>query len=380
MIMPVEVTTKKSNRQEQELYLLNAHVALETGQPEKAQFYLNKLQSTRLPRKRQARYYFLKGKTAVLLQQYKTARADLERALALFESSEGSEPLDIERTRAWLGTIYYQEGHYREALEFYERCLETLKQGTIDDPNFHVLVYHNLASGYHLIGDNEKALACYRAAVELSEGLEANSELAALYWGMGLVYRSQNNLPMAKLYLDKSAGLYETLGYLKEAATVRGMVGLAMIQRKELEEAQKALSSALQIARRLQDAGALYSASINLAELHYVQRNFIQAEKYAGEALKQATTLADNFRLGQALAQLADAKLARSITEEGLALYEQSIKYLEQTDAVAYLAEVCFRFGNALENLNQYRRAFEMYRKAYLLKPATSRPVPVTID
>lgn len=368
----------KLSREEQELHLMNAHVALETNQPQKAQFYLDKLQNTKLPLKRQARYYYLKGKTAVLLHQYDIARADLEHALQLFESSLLTPPIDIERTRSWLGTVYYQQGQYLKALEFYERCQETINQGRINDPNFELLTYHNLASNHHLAGNNERALHFYRKAVELSEGLEANFELAAIYWGMGLVYRSLDNLAMAKLYLDKSATLYESLGQLKEAAIVKGMVGLAMIQRNELKEAQIALSSALEIAQQLNDNAALYSATINLAELYYVKRDLTQAEQYAQEALNRAESLRDNFRLGQALAQLADIRLAQSASEEGLALYRQAIDHLEKTDSIGYLAKVCYRFASALENQGHYPEAFKIYQKAYKYKPLINRGIFIT--
>ena len=102
-----------------------------------------------------------------------------------------------------------------------------------------------------------------------------------------------------------------------------------------------------------------------MAYFYYTKGNLSAAEQNAEAGVLKARTLNNGLLLGQALGQLADIKIARDFTEEGLALFEEALSVLAQTDSAEYLKQVCFRYAAALEKKGNLATAIQMYRKAY---------------
>ncbi len=367
---------KRLPREAQEHELNNAHIALQSHQPEMAKIYLDKLEVEVLASDLAGRYYALLGEAEVGLKEYDMAVLDLEQALQLLGSTSKTSVLEIEQVRNLIGLAYYNQGKYRAAIEQHERCMRSINQGRIEDTRFKMKVYANLANEYHCVGDNQQALQLYREAAKLGEGGEDNNALAKICWGLGVVYRQLDNLAMAKLYLAKSAGLYDKMGELREACTVKGILGLAMVERDELAEAEKVLLSALETASLLNDTNALYSAHANLAYLYYKQGKLAQAEVNCETASTKARNLGNNLQLGQALAQMAEIKIAQNAVETGLTFFEEAVTTLEKIEANEYLKRICFRYATALEKLGMLREALEIFRKAYHYQNLAQKDVP----
>lgn len=353
------------SREMLEYELMNAHVALQTNQFEKAQSFLDKLKNERLPVTLLPRYYALCGEAKIGLRLYEEALVDFEQSLQLFERKGRTPTLEIERVRNWLGLAYYYLNKYQLAIEQHERCLKAIQRGWIEDKRFKMKIYTNLANEYHHLGNHQETLQLYREAIKLAEGGEDNSALAGIYWGLGLTYRSIDNLAMAKLYLDKSADLYQQLGELDQAGRVRTMLGLALVNRKEFSEAEVALKSALQLGLESKDEAAQGTAYANLAFLYREQRDLVRAEQNARRALEILHSLDDKVLLGQALGELAEIKILQEAISEGLALFEQAIAILEQTESSEYLKKLCFRYASTLEKIGNLREAVKMFKRAY---------------
>lgn len=362
---PIISTSKKLSRDAQELILMEARLALQKNQYQEARDFLNRLVIDQLPTSLLAEYYFLGGKLELELKNYDKAVLDLEQALKLIESDPKALPLAVEEVRNNLGLTHYRRGNLLLALKQHKRSLQVVEDGLIADPVFLAKLYYNLANEHQLLDEREQAFHFYKEAARYAERGENLNEQAGIAWGLGLAYQSKGDLTMAKVYLNKSATLYESIKSLKYASMVKGMLGKTMVERGEYEAADGVLNSALQTALQGQDNETLWTAYVNLAYLYYEQANLELAERYIQLSIERAQSSHNNLLLGQSLAQVAEIRLAQGDVKEGLRLFAQAEETLEKNGAAEYLQKICYRYAAALEKLGEAQDAMKMYRKAF---------------
>jgi tetratricopeptide (TPR) repeat protein len=143
------------------------------------------------------------------------------------------------------------------------------------------------------------------------------------------------------------------------------MLGLALTEKKEFEEATVVLETALETAHRINDNDALYSAYTNMAYLKYEQKKIEAAQDYGEKGVEYARKLGDNIRLGQALAQLADIYVTKENYTYGLTLFEEAILSLNGADTDQIIKDIYFRYANALEQAGKNEQALGMFKIAY---------------
>jgi tetratricopeptide (TPR) repeat protein len=349
---------------------MNAHVALQTNQPGEAKKFLDRLDPDEIPEDLQGRYYAMLGEAEVGLQDYEVALADLKHALQLFEDNLRATPLERERVRNWIGLAYYRQNKHFIAIEHHQRCLQAINTGQIRDRRFKLKIYYNLANEYHLTGNSQQALYIYQEAARLAEKGEDNFDLAGIYWGMGLAYRGLNELTRAKLFLGRSAELYESLGNTSLAFTVKSVLGQTLIERQDYAEAETVLKNVVEQSRIINNNTALALGYVNLAYLYREQQRYQEAEQNAEAGLKPAEEQDDKKVLAQIEAQLAECKLALKKFDEAIQYFDAAVQTLEQTEARDHLERIYFRYANALTEMGRMPQAVEYFRKAY----ASQRP------
>lgn len=361
----VPTATKALSRQAQELELQNANIAVQTNQPEKAMSHLDKFDADQLPRELQAPYYSILGEAKLGMRDFDDALAILSKALQLLESNPQATTLEVERVRSWIGLAYYRQGKHFLAIEHHQRCLKAIQEGRIEDTRFKLKIYYNLGNEYYYIGNAKQALQLYKEAVKLAVEGDDDTDLAGIYWGMGLAYRSMEDLAMGKLYMDKSAGLFEQIGDLQQAATVRNSLAQTLIDRKEYDQAEERLASAIDLGQQLQNDKSLAVGYCNLAYLFLEKQEIEKAVQNVELSLQHARSYGDQQILGDVLAQFAEIRLAQGQTEEGLRLFEEAVAAHQQVENKEYLAQVLFRYASSLEKLGKLQDAVKVYRQAY---------------
>lgn len=363
--LPSFSNEKRISREAQELSLLNTHVALQTNQVQTARTFLEQLIPEHLPTALLAEYFYMLGLIESRQEDFEAALLDLEQSLKLFESDPRIYPLKVEQVRDAIGLTYYQRGNYLVALRYHKRCLQAVEAGLVEDNLFKIKLYFNLASESRFIGEPEASFNYYKEAEKVAEAVEELAEQARAFWNLSMAYQTKNDLTMARMFLDKSATLYQSLEELKLACSVKGVLGRTLLERDELGKAEAIFKSALAIAQRTQDKRSLWSAYLNLASLHNKQGQLEQAEQNARLSIDSIGGLDDQMLLGQSLAQLAEIRLAQGANDEGLDLFEQAVEKLHTSASLEFLQHVTYRYATALENLNRIEAAMKMYRLAF---------------
>lgn len=156
--------------------------------------------------------------------------------------------------------------------------------------------------------------------------------VAGIFWGAALTFRDNGDLGQAVLYMDRSVKLYQKQQAWSLAAQAQDQLGLTLIRRKDYKLAEEVLLEALNLAETLNEPRTLAFININTAYLYQHCKEYNKALGYIETAIKIGRDLGDRLQLAQALATLADIKLALNEPEEAFVVYEEAIDIIGQTD------------------------------------------------
>lgn len=355
----------KYSKEEQEWILSNAATALQSKEYTKVKELLKQLDIRELSGALLAQYYYITGELEIEQNDFRAAESDLKHSLELYAEYPRVTAFDLEKVHYSLGKLYYRQNNHAAAIKEHLHCLTAIHKEEITDRYFALQVYSSLANEYHALGDNDKALPLYLDASKIAQEAQNVSGLARIYWGLALTYRSTHNMNAAKLYLDKSAVLYESLAELNLASTVKGILGITMVERREYAQAEEALQTALSIAQQLADGSLIAKSYTNLAYLKLSQKQFEAAEHYANLGIEKAREGQELLQVSQALAQLGDVKVEQGDYDAAFKIFEEALETVEKTEALEYIKRIIFRYATALEKAGQILPAMQMYKKSY---------------
>jgi tetratricopeptide (TPR) repeat protein len=112
-----------------------------------------------------------------------------------------------------LGTAFFYLKQYSEALPMFEKAVEM----SPEDAN----CMGNLADGYRLAGDKQKAQATYEKAINLAyKELRVNPRDASVAGNLALYYAKSGDLEQAKVFIKKARALDRSNVYLIYASAV----------------------------------------------------------------------------------------------------------------------------------------------------------------
>ena len=147
--------------------------------------------------------YYNQGDYAQALEYYNKA---LEIRLSVF----GDSHPDVAMSYNNIGLVHNGQGNYAQALENYNKALEIYLSvfGGIH-PNI-ATIYNNIGMVYYSQGDYAQALEYYNKALEIRLSVfgDSHPDVAMSYNNIGLVHNSQGNYAQALEYCNKALEIY----------------------------------------------------------------------------------------------------------------------------------------------------------------------------
>ena len=114
-----------------------------------------------------------------------------------------------------LANVYYIQGDYDKALEYYGKALAIYERVLGSEHPDTASTYNNLANVYYAQGDYEKALEYYGKALAIREGVlgSEHPDTARTYNNMAGVYYAQGDYGKAQEYCQRALKVYlDTFG------------------------------------------------------------------------------------------------------------------------------------------------------------------------
>lgn len=144
------------------------------------------------------------------------------------------------------GNVYKAQGDNAKALDYYLKALDLdtqakRRKGMAD-------CYNNIGNAYWNIKDYNNALNFYLKSLDIDEELKDNEGIAADLTNMGNVYSQLGDTAKALDNYNKALGIYTHTDNRSGIAILTGNIGGIFYKQKKLDEAEKYLTASVKVA------------------------------------------------------------------------------------------------------------------------------------
>ncbi len=243
---------------------------------------------------------------------------------AKFHLLENGNPNELIVIHLSIGNRYVEKDNYAEAMKYYTEGINLCEKYGFEQklPN----LYNNLGIVFLNTNNTQKALNYYSKALQLFKEQGDTMNVAGTTTNIGSIYIQLGQNEIAETYYQSGYELFESIGSLEGMAHSQLKLGLLGLLNHNYLEAQKHLTSSLEIQKELE---VIYSGS----------KSFFLAETYInlGIALLSLDLLTDaeiNLITGYNIAKNANQYRLIALASENISrLLQNKEKY---RDALEY--------------------------------------------
>lgn len=266
-----------------------------------------------------------------------------------------------------LGDIAKGEGHYDEAVAYYQKTLESLKTLSTVRPEYRADVADSLADigrVYRVMGDHLRALNYLNQAAAIAKTLNSQVKLASVFNSIGVLYIEQNDYPKASEFIIRSLAIYKNTGDRFEIARLLLNQGVIYQRQAKYEEAIKSFRESLEKASGVDAQDLIVAAQEGMGAVYHEQGDGVSALEWLNKALSSAQKLGNNTRQAELLWRSGEAyylkgDIANAIKSAGAAADLAGELRLPIITHLALTAK-----GKYYLAQNDYDRAFQSLSRA----------------
>jgi tetratricopeptide (TPR) repeat protein len=249
------------------------------------------------------------------------ARSDNEEAIAKLRAGLAAVADDDVTTRAQLyanlgGLLGYVMNDNETGLELSERAVALLE----DTPHRRELAFAlgRLGGNYMRAGRWRDQLECNRRNLEIGRELgDLNHQIIA-HINLGEVNKSLGEIDEAIEHTEAALALCHRTGSANTRALGLSNLGILLVERGEMTNAEKRLSRGLELGARTGYDRFFYETYAGLSRIHYLRGDLPAAEEWARKSVKVAIASGSEVSEGISLRFLAAARGARGELVQGL--------------------------------------------------------------
>lgn len=236
--------------------------------------------------------------TVILVGDYDLTRAQLDSALAIFNSVGDSVGMGFVYNNYSL--IERRKGNYDSAIYHLERS-RIIRENIGDRANLGG-TYLNLSSVYLAKGNYKRSLESALKAAKIYEDLNAQLDLPGTYNNIALSYQNLKNTEQAVLFFNKAIDLGKKNNQLISLIEPSINLGTIYVDQKKYREAKESFEFVEQICLSTGNNGYLWSAYTNLGYTAYVlDSSFTKAMEYFNKALASIKVIGFDSGIGTVL-------------------------------------------------------------------------------
>ncbi len=219
-------------------------------------------------------FYFWQSEYLQALEFYK---------IALRNNIEAGDKDGMAANYNNLGVIYNRLGSYDIALENHLQQLKINEE--VENLKGLAISNRNIGNIYYNLDDHEKALEFYQQAYDLSQQIADSNSMATALINMGVVSIEIKNYDQAISYFNRALQNKIQAKDVRNLGVIYSNLGVVYRALKDYTTAIDYFNRSLDISRQINNRQNLAAALLNLGDVYLLQENYVQSHEYFLQAL-----------------------------------------------------------------------------------------------
>ena len=281
--------------------------------------------------------------------------------------SEGEPFSDLDRAEVLyrLGVCRYKLSSIATAISLFNEAFAIAEESELpcDLLRSNILAYRSRC--YRRQRDLEAAREDVERALELAQSLDDSPTMANVYVQASLVAERMGHWVLARSYAERAKGFYEELNDQRNLAGLLNNLGGLNLMLGKPDEAIEYLKSSYSTALDADSNEEAAQATGSLAAVHLELNDFVQAERFARQALALLEGRIDFLHeIGPSQLVLGRALMEQGRLDEAEEAFKAADSSFEQLSSASHRARAWIAQGDLAARRGDDRAAARLYRNA----------------
>jgi len=281
--------------------------------------------------------------------------------MALEYAEEWGKPKAVAEASKLVGTVYYFQNNYPEALGFFRDALRINRE--ISNINELPACYNNLGLVYNHMGYYNEALKSHLQQLSYNEELGNRRGEAISNWHIGNVYNNMEEFNNALSYYESAKAIAENIGDTNAIGTSLINMGVANQSLKNYEIAKQNFSDALDIKKKYKSEKDISLIYLNLGEIYLDEKKYEMAEDYFNLGLKLNRSMNDRRGITVSLLNLGDVYLQTKAYEQSFDFLERALELANELEMKRTVMEIYELMSKWYEFKGDFRNALKYFKE-----------------
>jgi signal transduction histidine kinase/Tfp pilus assembly protein PilF len=264
------------------------------------------------------------------------------------------------------GNLYFQQGTYRKALEFYNRALQL--NSLINDQYEVANCLSNIGLVYKEIGDYFTALEYFYKTIKLDRELNNEYGLACTLDNLGNVFAHINAFEKALNYYLEALNIREKINHIQGVALTSNNLGLLYFHLKDYEKAQQYLSRSLDISKKTDDKKGMANAYCNIGKIQLETGRPRKAIDYLWKSAVLQEEMGNKSGLCDSYNNLSRAYLTIGKTGSASEFLNDALALAKSINSKLWLKNTYYNLYKLQEKQMLFHEAIASLHKSYIYK------------
>ncbi|MCU0319317.1 MAG: tetratricopeptide repeat protein, partial [Flavobacteriales bacterium] len=237
------------------------------------------------------------------------------------------------------GIVYHNQGDYRRALAFYQKCLAINER--IGDQKGIAGNLNNIGLIYREQGNNLRALEYYQRSLAIFEVIGEKKGLGNTLNNIGNIYGSQRNYPRALEYYARSLAVREEMRDDRRIAASLNNFGVIYEEQGDTARALEYYRKSMAVSERTGDKNGMAASLNNIGVIYGNQRNYDRAVAFHQRSLAMREELGDKGGIAMSLNNIGHMYRAQGRPGLAIGFCQKSLALAEEIGALDLQKNAC---------------------------------------
>ncbi len=267
---------------------------------------------------------------------------------------------DLESSiRNTIGLVYADSGELRKSLEFFRQSREISK--AIEDKEGEIVTLINIAKVIRDMGEMQEALKLLNQALDLAKAIQNKKQIASSLFNIGQLYSWLDETGEALNHYDQALSLHREMGDKQGESLALGDTGFVY---SNMGERQKALDLFKQALAIIGEVGDKKNEAVLLGNIGTIYFNLGEnrtALDYNDRSLRLAQSIGDKQTQATKLGMIGHIQLASGERQKALASLEEALALCRENEYKLVESGVLISLGEAHSESADKQKALRLF-------------------